>query len=442
MASVRRLLPLALCAALGAQAPDPPFLTGGAELRLRSEAWNDILDHWTAMEDQRIQYRLRTRLWGTLRPWKALGLTLGLNNESRHLARPDVAANTREVVIETLRLDWAFHPKGSLALGRQDLQRGEGFILFDGTPLDGSRTAYVNALDLAWRLERTTLELIALSNPRTDQYLPRLNEAKDPREVQQLSEWDTQAVGAYVTHRGDAGTQAEGYALHATATGDVRAVTHPLYRADRRLEVLGARLVRELAPRLTFTGEATFQGGREEARPGIAEAAKDIRAWGGYLRLRKGFDHPWKPSLSLGGVALSGDDPATPTREGWEPLLSRWPKWSELLAYSQIPESGVATWTNLVMGEAELRVSPRPWLDLKAAWLVLGALESWSGKGAFFGPGRDRGDLWILRADLTLPKGFKAHALAEHLQPGSFTAHQDPGYFLRFEVSWRIPPPR
>jgi len=34
-------------------------------------------------------------------------------------------------------------------------------------------------------------------------------------------------------------------------------------------------------------------------------------------------------------------------------LYSRWPKWSELYIYSQVPEKGVAYWTNLNMWQAE-----------------------------------------------------------------------------------------
>ncbi len=37
---------------------------------------------------------------------------------------------------------------------------------------------------------------------------------------------------------------------------------------------------------------------------------------------------------------MSGDDPSTDDNEGWDPLFSRWPKWSELYIYSLATEGG------------------------------------------------------------------------------------------------------
>lgn len=423
-----------LAAALAAQDP-PPTLTWGAELRLRSESWNQLLDHWEGAEDARLQYRLRSRLWGAWRPVETLALRAGLVQENRHIVRPDVAIHAREVVFETLAVDWRFHPRGRLSLGRQDVQRGEGFVLFDGTPLDGSRTSYSNALVAAWEAPLGTVELIGISNPRKDQYLPRFGEARNPAEVQQVGEWDLQAVGVYVTGRPLGSLRLEGYGLQIGATGDGRAASHPFYRADRRAVVAGARVQWEPAPRRIVAAEATAQRGEEDAVPGL-RPRRDLRAWGGYARFSQTFEQPWKPFLAVGVTALSGDDPSSEACEGWEPFLSRWPKWSEALVLSEIPEAAVATATNLALAEAEARVKPRPWLELKAFWLGLRALEAPT-PGGLYGDGRRRGQIWGARANLDLGRGFRAHGLLERLEPGTFYAHRDPGYYLRFEVVWR-----
>ena len=413
----------------------PPSLTWGAELRLRSESWNQLLDHRQDAEDARIQYRLRSRLWGAWRPSESLALRAGLVQENRHMVRPDAAIHAREVVFETLALDWRFHPKGRLSVGRQDVQRGEGFVLFDGTPLDGSRTSYSNALVAAWEAPFGTVELIGISNPRKDQYLPRFGEARNPAEVQQLGEWDLQATGLYVTSQPLGPVRLEGYGLQIAATGDGRAASHPFYRADRRAVIAGARVQWEPAPRRTFTAEATAQRGEEDAVPGL-RVRRDLRAWGGYARFSQAFERAWKPILAVGVTALSGDDPSTPAHEGWEPFLSRWPKWSEALVLSEIPEAAVATATNLALAEAEVRMKPRPWLELKAFWLGLRALEAPT-PGGLYGDGRRRGQIWGARANLDLGRGFRAHGLLERFEPGTFYGHRDPGYYLRFEVVWR-----
>ena len=57
-----------------------------------------------------------------------------------------------EVVFESLYLDFkrVFVKGLSLRVGRQNLMRGEGFLLFEGNSGDGSRTTYFNAIDLAY----------------------------------------------------------------------------------------------------------------------------------------------------------------------------------------------------------------------------------------------------------------------------------------------------
>lgn len=429
----RPLFPLLLTSlGLSAQAP-PARLTWGFEERVRSEAWNNLSDHSDASEDARVQYRFRTRLWGSWQAAETLRLSAGLVNEDRHLARPDKAFHGREVVFETLRADWRFLPTWELRVGRQDLMRGEGFVLFDGTPLDGSRSTYFNAAVLAWQSALGTLDVLALDNPRKDRMLPRFNEATNPKELQQLGEWDLRALGAYFTRKGAAG-QVEAYALHATATGEVRPLSNPLARGDRRLEILGGRTVLPVGVARELSGEATVQIGKEDAPGGD----RDIRAWGAYGRLRQGFAGAWKPSLSAGLTGLSGADPNSRTRGGWEPLFSRWPKWSELQAYAQAPETGIADFTNLLMTELEAKATPHPKLDLRVSWLQMRALKNWAAQGPLYGPGKSRGTLLIARGDLNLGHGFKAHALYEWLKPGDFYAKRDSGHFLRFEVSYRF----
>lgn len=421
---------LGLAASLSAQAPR---FSWGFEERVRSEAWNN-LDHSEATQDTRLQYRFRTRLWAGWQATESLAFTAGLVNEDKHLEHPDQAVYAREIVFETLRMDWRLHPQFTLKLGRQDLQKGEGFVLFDGTPLDGSRTSYSNAVDLVWNSGAHSLDLIALSNPHQDRMLPRLNESPNPKEQQQLSEWDLTALGGYYTRKGEKGAQTELYALHATATGDARATSHPQYRGDRRIEILGTRLVRPVGERGQFAGEGTLQLGNEQ----LAAGDREIRAWGGYARYRYAFAPSWKPSLSLGLIGLSGEAPGSNRRGGWEPLFSRWPKWSELLAYTQIPETGVANLTNLAMSELEFKASPHKRVDLRATWYHLRAFENWAARGPFYGPGRNRGELGVLRVDLDLGQGFKAHTQGEWMKAGDFYAKRDASYFLRFELSYRF----
>jgi hypothetical protein len=409
----------------------------GFQERVRSESWDNLADHRTATPDFRTQYRFRARLWAVVPLGEDAAFAAGLVNENRKLARPDQAVNGREVAFETFYLDWRLGQAWSLRVGRQTLMRGDGFVLWDGGALDGSRAAYVNAVDLAWTAGDLKVELLAISDPFRDRYLPRLNESENPKERQLLNERDETALGFYATWRkGDRDLQA--YAFHKTERRDVRALADPLFQSDRRIETLGARVAMPLGNGLSAVAEGAVQTGRQEGRPGTAEASSAIRAWGAQAKATRAFEHPLRPELSLGWVGLSGDDPATPAREGWDPLFSRWPKWSELYVYSQVPEGGVATWSNLRMWEATVQARPTDRLGLRASAFWMRAYQPALAKGPLFGPGTGRGRILEMRADLRLSDQWQGHLLYERLDPGSFYAGRDPGRFFRVEAIYTL----
>ncbi len=430
----------ALLASAGLAAQGVPETNGlfevGFEERVRSEEYDDIIDHDAANpSDSRSFYRFRTRAWITANPTPDLEISAGICNENRKLVRPDAAINAREIFFDTLYLDYRFSKAWSVRVGRQNLMRGEGFLLFDGSSGDGSRTAYFNALDLTYAWSRSTLEFMAISDPSKDNCLPRINEAKASEGPQRLNEWDEQALGLYYTGREWTGTTLEAYYFLKTETNDYRPMTNPLFQPDRRISTLGSRVNQEFRDGWSVNGEFTYQWGNQEGRPGTTEGSRDIAAWGGYGRFKKALDTPWTPILSVGYIALSGQDPNSGRITAWDPLFSRWPRWSELYVYSEIPEKGVAYTSNTGMWEAELRLRPSVPLELRATWYRMKALESPT-PGGTFGQGRNRGDILQFRADYRFSPQFKGHVLYEHLAPGDFYAGQASGHFLRFELSY------
>lgn len=427
----------AFCATfLSAQAP--AGFEVGFEERIRSEDWDNLIDHQDPKPDYRTQYRFRTRFWARYHNGSDLEIVAGLLNENRTIPRPGTAAfNGREVFFETLYADYAFTPALSLRVGRQNLVRGEGFVLFDGTTGDGSRSQYFNAADIAYAWGQSRLEFLAISNPLNDRYLPVLNKIENPAEMNRLTEWDEQALGVYFTTKAWAGAQLDSYYLYKTERNFDR-TNRAIYQPDRYFSTLGGRLAKDFRGGWTATGEFAYQWGRQVASPGAP--ASDIRAWGGYARLKKTFVAPWKPSASVGYVGLSGQDPhRTGTITAWNPVFGRWPKWSELYIYSQAPEKGVAYWTNTGMWELEFRCAPTPSLGLRATYCRLAALEPLAAQaGPVFGTGRQRGDLWEVRADYTFSSRFKVHGVYEHLEPGNAYSGRDGGRYLRFEMTYLL----
>lgn len=149
---------------------------------------------------------------------------------------------------------------------------------------------------------------------------------------------------------------------------------------------------------------------------------------------------PIAKTVSLGGFYLSGDDPATDKVEGWDPLWSRWPKWSESYIYTLIIENGgkVAYWSNISSLNAAVKVSLSEKVNFKAYYYHLLALEN--NLSSFCdGSGKTRGDLLTLRVDYKIDKNWSGHFLWEKFTPGNFYPDIADGYnFFRFELMLKI----
>jgi len=424
------LLSLATLAGAAGAGSVPPAhrLEFGVEERVRTENWDNSTDFSVRTADARHQWRFRTRAWARWNAGANTELAFGLADEDRKIVTPHSPLTWDETVIETFYLDHRFTDGASVRVGRQNLTRGDGFILADGSPLDGSRVAYFNAVDLGWTSGKSRLDLLVISDPNHDEYLPRIHDKAKP-----LVEWDENAVGLYWTDAGRPRCTFDAYYFYKTETGDTRPATKPERQDDRWFHTLGGRVARDLPRDWSVKAELAGQAGVQ--RPGA-----DILAWSAQASVKKSFAGAAKPSILIGWTGLSGDDPATAANEGWDPLFSRYPKWSELYIYSLGSERGPSYWTNLSMGQAEVRLTPVKPLELRAtyyrmaAFRAMGAFRPFPVKPQLFGGGTLRGDLFAARADYRLNDHWRGHVVGEYLAPGDFYAGGDYGWFFRAEV--------
>lgn len=406
----------------------------GLEERIRTEDWNNAGDYDGRTDDERRHLRYRTRTWLSLGN-DDVEVYVRLVNEFKKQTLPDARLNMDEVFFDNLYIDIKKTPIPGLSVrvGRQDLNRGEGFILFDGSAGDGSRSAYFNAVDFKYARKKSTLELIGILDPRQDRFLPRIH-----NQSKYLNERDEQAVGLYYTDRNHKDTDVDAYYFHKKEVHDYRAATNAQFQPDRHIETLGARVVHRFTPSVSASGEFVSQWGAQHANPLTSASAADIRAWGGYGYVKKTFAHRMKPYVLGGFWALSGDDPSTANRvEGFDPIFSRWPKWSELYVYSQVPEQGVAYWTNNRMFQAETGFTPWKPVTFRATFYTEDAFHTFAkGKPAVFSNGTHRGENVQFRMDCTLTPSLKGHVLYESFAPGTFYTTQSNAYFFRAEIMY------
>ncbi len=397
--------------------------------RIRQESSDNVMSLDEGKADSSAYVRFRTSAGLKWTPSSALEFNVRLTNENRYYLAPKsdtrlgVNYGLNEVFFDWLFVKWSKPGRLPLTLtvGRQDIMLGEGFVIFDGGPLDGSRSAYFNGLRLDFLLApQNTLTVFFVRQHQTDKLLPRLNDAG-----QRMVEQDEQGFGLY--YAGTVlGLRTESYLFRksASAAGALPAAA---------FQVLGARISAQLAPRWSLIGEGAGEFGSWAGSP--------MAAWGGYVHLNfaPAASFPMPGLLTLGGIYLSGDDNGTARHEGWDPAFSRWPKWSESLIYLQAVETGrPAYWTNMtsLYGEAVFDLASNA--RLKLTLHTLGAPRKTPAGGVCSGAGLHRGELFIARFSYDLNKNISGHFLWEGFRPGNFYFAGARSYaWIRFELMFR-----
>jgi hypothetical protein len=393
-------------------------------------------------------FRVRSRLRGEHRFTKGWRLFAQINNESRsYLKCDDCESKLDEVIFENLFFEFT-NQKGNplgLRVGRQDLFYGDGFVICDGTPLDGSRTSYANGALLTTGIPGWSFDIFAVWNREEDEWLPRIN-----TQHKRLLEHDEFVGGLYVR-----GFRPE--APPKPYTIDYYYIFKEEETPERHatINTFGSRFVLTLGA-TDFTGELAYQGGKApesrfvEASPDLA-GSQDISAYGGQVRARLRSPGGLPLGLNGGYVHLTGDDPLTRNKfEGWNPIMGRWPKWSELYIYTltmhaavQPMGQGVAHWQNFRAPYVGAVASPHKNITVEARHMWMRADTSVPfdiavSPDAEAERPKDRGSLLALKVswcgDLPLP--VSGHVLYERFEPGGY---YDPGartaHFMRLELS-------
>jgi hypothetical protein len=308
----------------------------------------------------------------------------------------------------------------TVTAGRQDLNFGEGFVIADGTPGDGSRSYYFNALRLDADIAKGhRLTAFAHATKTTDRFLPVIN----PR-PQALAEQPEKAVALY--YAGAFGkAKVDAYAVRKTTDAN------EAWPVPTRTDTFGARAVAALAKPLALTAEAALQTGRYGDAGRLAYGAI------GHLDYDLTGTLPLLKTFVLGGILLSGDDPATARMEGWDPIFSRWPKWSESYIYTFTRESRQSYWSNLSSLYAQLA------LDFGArsdGHIMVMPMEAGYAQPGVFpgGTGRGRGTLVRGRLNYKISKFLTGRFIWEHFDPGTLYFPGASSYnWIQFEMIFR-----
>jgi hypothetical protein len=428
-------------------------LTWGFSERIRNEYQNNIQDYNKDKLDKIDYFRIRTSLWGQMAYGSNLTLFAQLTNEFR----PYLIDNKRfkdfpdkkkrdftfdEIFFDNLYLKYTTGSTTpvTFTIGRQNLMYGEGFVLMDGGPWDGSRAIYHDAVKVSLKSGTTTIDMLGISNTRVEERLPVLRGKKlsdgellGQTKDQWMNDGKEAAVGLYMVQKLEKFGQVDAYFIYKQENPNPQ-ININASKDILKLNTLGARIMHPLDAKWTLTTEWAGQIG--------SQGTYDQKSWGGYGYLTYLLKKEPKAAVTGGCIALSGDDPKTHDNEGWNPLFSRWPKWSELYIYSTLIETingakRVAYSTNTLSPYLSYSMTVHKLVSFTANWYHLRAFQS-----RMIGTeesGKIRGNelqLWVYFK--WTPK-FTSHILLDYFMPGNFYAEpRSSGMFLRGEIMYRL----
>jgi hypothetical protein len=406
----RYLAPVALALALS-WTVSPPAMADSQKLRIgyTQRIRIETTDNATHLSPDSLAgssyMRQRTSLMAQLYPALRMEWGIKLTNEMRYYFVPEKKSFViDEAIVDLLyaRFDSLAGRPVSVTAGRQNITMGEGFVIMDGGPLDGSRSAYFNAFRIDWTpATGHTLTGAYARQTEQDWLLPIVHN-------QHKKLVDGREEAFFVYYSGlirKVGLQ--GYMIRKNIRG-----TSASTKAE--INCIGVRFAVPVAKRLDLVSEIAGQFGDW--------GTVDQAGLGGYLYLdaKTGWPMHFPKSFQVGALYLSGDDPKTSDYEGWEPMFGRFPKWSDSYIYTLVRERGVAYWTNLESLFAKTALDVTKDVTLSLDYHHLMAPEKPGDRPFPGGDGTTRGDLVIAKLAYTMNPHVSGHVLWETYTPGDF----------------------
>jgi hypothetical protein len=428
-----------VCAQVSASDNTPEAFKLSFSDRLRIETYDNTVTLSKAAKAGSSYARNRINLTGQWFPSGSLEFAATVSNEFRNYFSPstnDFYMN--EVYFDQLYLKWKTKSiaEGVLTLGRQNITLGEGFVVMEGTPLDGSRSVYFNAARYDWSIvPGHLLTAFYTYQPKIDK-LPVLNGRDIDPAFQGDGSWNlveqTEAGGGlYYTAKMSA-LDLQAYAIRKDYLDpDVKAG-----QFKSGINTAGSRMNAVIDKNFSAAVEAAYQFGRS------GDARKN--AYGGYAYVNYAPLSPSKmlpKKITLGTICLSGDDRSTKNDEGWDPIFSRWPKWSDSYVNTLIKEFNgrPAYWSNLISLYASTQFSLDEQADLILTYHHMAAPEASAATAFLSGNGRTRGDLLIAKLLFTVSRTVSGHVIIEHFIPGNYYfKNANVGNWARIEFLFRI----
>ena len=413
--------------------------TWGGDIRIRGVTFDDIPikadPPGVTRGGQNNFMRFRTRLWAEETVKDYLALRLRVVNEFRYYDKPDNDTwdALDEIIVDSLYLDLKklFGDKLDLRIGRQDLVYGTGKVILEGTPKDGSRTIYFDAVKATLKglLPDTTLDILGIYNQPENELAINRQDRDLTGLAPGFNDMTESGAAVYAKNKSVENTPMEAYYVYKRESDWMRG-TNAVPR--NYINTIGVRAMPKFNDQFDASAELAYQMGKTGDNDMDGLMLDAMANW------HIPSDGEMQPCLGLGWYYLSGNDPDSADDEGWNPLWARWPQYSELYIYA-FDADGAGRWSNVNMPHVDFTISPlgKNWKSkLMGAYLMAPEKDGPGG-------GDERGLLGTWRNDFLLKEkllGQKdklfGHLLFEVLEPGNYYNVGKTSYFVRLEISY------
>ncbi len=403
-----------------------PWFTWGGDVRLRET----YATATTTIADAHFQ-RFRTRLWATITPIEDIDLNFRLVYEPRHVCKPDSSDSwvNNEALFDIFNVTWrnAFGQPLRFVIGRQDIFLGDGWLVAEGTPEDGSRTTFFDAVRATYELRdvNTVIDAIYVDQSATaDRWFDPFCNKRVP-----LIGQDERGGLVWVQNKSLKNTEINGFFIYKH---DMRASARRVGNAvgySGNSYTYGGRIVHDFNDNLQFAGDIAQQLGDRNGNT--------LCAWGANTKLTYFMRDEYDNQIRIGYEYLSGDKPGTGTDESFSAPWGRWARLGDLASYMFTGESRIADHTNMHRLQAGWSIKPVEQLELALDYHLLFADQNtlrdsrtYSRKGAF------RGQLGTATLKYKLNQHVSGHLTGEVFCPGNYYSsnNNDAEFFLRYEL--------
>jgi hypothetical protein len=444
------------------------WMNWGADLRLRNEYFYDLITlNRRANLNEQDYFRFRGRIWTSITPIDDLSLNARLASEPREWMNPAGYTvykgrngfDATEGIFDNLNAKWK--DIGGLPLtatvGRQDIFLGDGWLVGDGTPYDGSWTYFLDSARLAYELkdQQTTIEAIGIiQSARDSDWMPVINADQD----RLLTEQNEKGAILQVANTTMKAANLTGYFIykHDDAENMSLAEAQSFHPDNADIYTIGGRVNGLLTDNLKYWVEGAYQFGRKDypilgptqnpLYTAPAGTFRHIDAFGMNSKLTYMFKDKLNNQLNMSFEFLSGDNPNSGNDEMFDVLWGRWPRWSETGLYMFPAETRVGQEANLIRFGPTWTVSPVKDLEFSASYYALFAQNDVPTLGAtqtlapnnparlFTDSGNFRGHFTQAVLKYKFSQHMTGHLWSELLFPGDYYVNRTMMSFLRAEV--------